>query len=382
MMTDPNKNAEIRSPGPRGKLKVFLGAVAGVGKTYRMLSEAHRRLARGQDIVVGLVEPHGRPTTAALLEGLEQVPLERIEYRGAVFYELDTDAVLRRKPEWVVIDEMAHTNVPGTRHAKRWQSVQEILDAGINVATTLNIQHLESLNDIVHEITGVRVRETIPDSIVDNADEVLLVDLTPEALINRLKRGDIYHGERIPQALANFFKKGNIVALRELALRKTAEEVDEQLHEYAESHRTRQARSPHEHVVVCIVPRQESARLVRRGYRLAGRWQATFSSLYVQVPGAHLTTKERTALDQVHELVRNLGGTVVEVEGESVAEEIVRYANSVGATHLVMGQSARTRMDEILHGSIINRIMRETQDIDIVVVANPDRSGTRSRDSI
>jgi two-component system sensor histidine kinase KdpD len=375
MIEQDRKDIERHVPQTRGKLKLFLGAVAGVGKTFKMLSEAHRRLMRGQDIVIGLVETHGRPATAVLLEGLEQVPLKPVEYRGSVFYELDTDAVLRRKPQWVVVDELAHTNVPGTRHAKRWQSVEEIRDAGINVTSTVNIQHLESMNDTIYEITGVRVRETIPDSIVDHADEIELVDLTPEAVINRLKRGDIYHDEKIPQALAHFFRKGNIVALRELALRKTAEEVDDQLHEYIESHQVEPVRTPHEHVVVCIGAREQSLRLVRRGYRLANRWQGTFSGLHVQVPGAALSARERRALDEVYELVRDLGGRVEEVQGESVAEEIIRYVNSVGATHIVMGQSARTRMEEMLHGSIINRIMRETKDIDIVVVANPANNG-------
>ena len=370
MTEEKLREIESHRTDSRGKLKVFLGAVAGVGKTYKMLSEAHRRLSRGEDIIVGLIEPHGRPATAELVQGFEQIPLKRIDYRGSVFYELDTAAVIARRPEWVLIDELAHTNVPGTVHAKRWQSIEEIRDAGINVITTLNVQHIESLNDTVHEITGVRVRETVPDWIVDTAREIELVDLTPDALINRLKRGDIYHEEKIPQALANFFRKGNIVALRELALQRTAEEVDEQLHEYMESHDMAQGKLAREHVLICIAPRPLAQKLVRRGYRIAKRMQGTFDVVFVRPPGASLTKREEEQLQCVYELARNFGGKVVGLDGDSVADEIVRYANRAGATAIVMGQSARSRLQEIVKGSIINRIMRKTKDIDIIVVAD------------
>lgn len=356
----------------RGKLKIFLGAVAGVGKTYKMLSEARRRVSRGEDIVIGLIETHGRPATAELMSGFEQIPLKKIDYRGAEFYEVDTAAVIARHPEWVLIDELAHTNIPGTVHAKRWQSVEEIRDAGINVITTLNIQHIESLNDIVHEITGVRVRETVPDWVVDTADEIELVDLTPDALLNRLRRGDIYKEEKIPQALANFFRKGNIVALRELALQRTAEEVDEQLHKYMDSHDMAQGKLAREHVLVCIAPRPLAQKLVRRGYRISKRMQGTFDVVYVRTPGASLTKREQEQLQYVYELARNFGGRVVELEGDSIANEIIRYADQAGATAIVMGQSARSRLQEIFKGSTINRIMRKTTDIDIIVVADSD----------
>jgi hypothetical protein len=217
----------LRTLRKRGHLKVFLGYAPGVGKTFSMLAEAHRRAARGEDIVIGFVETHGRRETAELVEGLERVPLKRLAYRGKEFEELDTDAVIARRPEWVLIDEMAHTNVPGTRHDKRWQSVEEIQAAGINVVSTVNIQHFESLNDTVYDITGVRVQETLPDAVLDQADEVVLVDLTTAALLNRLRRGVVYDLDKIPGALSNFFKRENLVALRELALRKTAEEVDD-----------------------------------------------------------------------------------------------------------------------------------------------------------
>ncbi|MEN6520108.1 MAG: universal stress protein [Armatimonadota bacterium] len=357
----------------KGRLKIFLGAVAGVGKTYKMLSEARRRLSRGEDIVIGLIETHGRPATAELMEGFEQIPLKKIEYRGTTFYELDTAAVIARHPEWVMIDELAHTNVPGTVHPKRWQSIKEIQNAGIHVITTLNIQHVESLNDVVYEITGVRVRETVPDWVVDTADEIELVDLTPDALINRLRRGDIYHEEKIPQALANFFRKGNIVALRELALQRTAEEVDEQLQEYKEAG----AKLAREHILVCIAPRPMALRLVRRGYRIAKRMQGTFDVVFVKPSGASMTKREQEQLQTAYKLAESFGGRVVELEGDSVANEIIHYAKQSGTTVIVMGQSARSRTQEIIKGSIINRIMRQTKDIDIIVVADSKEEDIR-----
>jgi two-component system sensor histidine kinase KdpD len=356
----------------RGRLKVFIGAVPGVGKTFKMLSEAQRRYSRGEDIVVGFVETHGRPATAAMTEGLEQIPLKRIEYRGMVFDELDTAAVIARHPEWVLIDELAHTNAPGTIHAKRWQSVEEIRDAGINVISTMNVQHLESMNDIVFNLTGVRVRETLPDNLIDCADEVELVDLTPDALINRLKRGDIYRVEKIPQALSNFFRKGNIVALRELALRKTAEEVDCQIQGHIESHHVADVSQAQEDVLVCITPRPLASKLIRRGYRLANRLQAGLITIYVGVPGALLSAGETTYLMDAMELCRNMGGKTVELQGESPAEEIINYANSNNVAFIVMGKAALTRLQEVVRGSLLNKIMRGTRNVDIVVIGESD----------
>jgi len=371
MNEPPSEGLPPPPPGQRGRLKIFLGAVAGVGKTYRMLAEAHRRVERnGEDVVIGIAETHGRPATAELLKGLEQVPLKAVEYRGKTFHEMDTDAVIARHSQWVLVDELAHTNVPGTRHAKRWQSAEELRDHGINVIATLNVQHLESLNDAVYEITGVRVRETIPDAIVDAADEVELEDLTPDAVINRLKRGDIYHGEKIPQALANFFRRANIVALRERALRKTAEEVDTDLVEVMGAGHREQARAAHEQIAVLIAPRPMATRLVRRGYRLADRMHADLVTIHVRVPAATLGQREQGLLDAAYQLTRELGGRVVELQGDSVADEVIRYVRESGVTFIVMGQSARSRFEEITRGSIINRIMRETKNVDIVVVAD------------
>jgi two-component system, OmpR family, sensor histidine kinase KdpD len=371
MMNTEQENIPDHLTHSRGKLKIFLGAVAGVGKTYRMLAEAHRRVERnGEDVVIGIVETHGRPGTTALLPGLEQVPLKEIEYRGTVFHELDTAAVIARNPEWVLVDEFAHTNVPGTIHEKRWQSVEDILTVGINVVTTLNVQHLESLNDVVCEITGVRVRETIPDAIVDAADEIELEDITPDAVINRLKRGDIYSDEKIPQALTNFFRRGNIVALRELALRKTMEEVDTQLEVYIDEHNMPQGKAAHEKIVVCIALHPLARKLIRRGYWLAKRMQGEFSCIHIRLPNDTLVPKQDAILQEMSDLTRNLGGKLVLLQGESVVEEIIRYANVTRATFLVLGQSTRSRLKRILHRSTIDRIMRQTKGIDIVIVGN------------
>lgn len=352
--------------------KIFLGAVPGVGKTFTMLSEAHRRSERGEDIVIGFVETHGRAETAKQIEGLEQIPRKRLKYRGTVLEEMDTAAVIARHPEWVLVDELAHTNAPGTIHAKRWQSVIEILNAGINVISTVNVQHLESLNDTVFDITGVHVRETLPDAILDEADEVVLIDVTPDALLNRLRRGDIYAMEKVPLALKNFFRKGNISALRELALRKTADEVDEQLQEYRENKRISETWATQDRVMVCLTPRPIAAKLVRRGYRLARRLKGAFWCVYVRVPGTNLNEKAVANLKELSELTRNFGGEVVILEGEDPAQEIIRFAKKHQVTFIVMGQSARTRLHEILWGSIITRIMRDTHSIDVLVVSDSD----------
>lgn len=350
----------------RGRLKVFIGALPGVGKTYRMLSEATRRIKRGQDVVVGLIEPHGRPETENLAAEMERIPLKEVEYRGKLFNELNTREIIRRKPTWVLVDELAHTNIPGTEHEKRWQSVQEILEHGINVATTVNIQHLESLRAVIFNITGIQVHETVPDFVVDQADEIELVDITPDALINRLKRGDIYHQEKITDALSNFFRKSNVVALRELALRLTAEEVDQQLHDFEDLSRV----NIHEMVVVAVTAGPRSDRLIRRGYRLSKRMQAGFTCIYVRPAGVALSKSEEDSLQVLKQLANNMGGEVVELIGDNVAGEIINYITTHQTTILVLGQSARSRFEEIVTGSIVNKIMRQTRNIDIVVVAD------------
>jgi two-component system sensor histidine kinase KdpD len=374
MATDDD-DVTAHVPPARGCHKVFLGYAAGVGKTYTMLSEAQRRHGRGEDLVIGFVEPHRRPETQALMEGLERIPPKLISYRGAEFEELDTAAVLERHPHWVLVDELAHTNVPGTEHAKRWQSVDELLDAGISVVSTVNVQHFESLNDTVAQITGVCMRETLPDRILEEADEVVLIDITPEALLNRLKRGVIYEPEKVPRALANFFRKGNLVALRELALRKAAEEVDEELTEFIEQHDVDKTWGVQERVLVSITPRPLGAKLIRRGHRLAKRMNGRFWAVFVRAPGLALSAKEEQSLQDLFTLALDLGGEVVELAGADPASEIVSFARAHQVTFIVMGQSARSRIDEVVRGSIVNRIMRETRNIDIVVVADADRAG-------
>lgn len=358
-------------PAPtRGRHKIFLGYAAGVGKTYTMLAEARRRVSRGEDVVIGFVEPHRRPETIALTEGLDTVETKKIEYRGAVFEELDTDAVIARRPEWVLVDELAHTNVPGTRHEKRWQSVEEILDAGISVISTVNVQHFESLKDTVGQITNVNIRETIPDRVLDDADEVLLVDITPDALINRIKRGVVYEPAKVPQALSHFFRRGNLVALRELALRKTAEEVDDELERFISTHDVDKTWGAAEHVLVAVTARSGNSKLVRRGYRLARRMTGDLWVVNVRPSGALLERAREEALDVLRELTEELQGHFIALTGDDPAREIIDFAASHQTTWIVLGQSARSRRDEILHGSIVTRIMRDTRNIDVVIVAD------------
>lgn len=356
-------------PRRRGSHKIFLGYAAGVGKTYDMLSEARRRASRGEDIVIGYVEPHLRPDTQALLDGLEVIPPKQIDYQGCRFTELDTDAVLARHPSTVLVDELAHTNVPGTRHEKRWQSVEELLDAGINVLSTVNVQHFESLNDIVAQITGVRVRETVPDRVIDEADEVELVDLPPDALINRLRRGAIYAPEKVDQALTNFFRRGNLVALRELALRKTAEEVDEDLERFISTHDVDKTWGAADKVLVAVKATQAGAKLVRRGYTLSRRLDAEMWVAHVKPAAVLLGPAEQAAIDELRRLTEQLAGNFIEIGEDDVGSGLIEFARAHQITFIVMGQSRRSRFEEIARGSIVNRIMRETRNVDVVIVA-------------
>jgi len=343
-----------------------------------MLSEAHRRVSRGEDVVIGYLEPHDRPATAELAIGLESVPPKSIEYRGTTFTEMDTEAVLARHPQWALVDELAHTNVPGAKHAKRWQSVEELLEAGINVITTVNIQHLESLNDNIREITGVEVRETFPDQLIAEADEVVVVDLTPEALINRLRRGVVYDMEKVDRALVGFFTPERLAALRELALRQTADEVDDQIIA-ALGDASAVAWAGREVVVVCATAREESVRLVRRGFRLAERLHAELHVLHVTPSGHRHSGSEAHALEYLAETARNLGAHVTEVTGDDIASEIVDFALQQRATFLVLGQSVRSRFEEIMRGSIVTRVMRETEGIDVVIVSDREEGKGPSR---
>ncbi len=331
----------------RGRLRVYLGAAPGVGKTYAMLAEGRRRQGRGTDVVIGYVECHGRPRTEELTDGLETVPRRTLEYRGSAFTEMDTDAVIARRPAVALVDELAHTNVPGSRHEKRWRDVEELLDAGIDVVTTVNIQHLDSVNDVVEQITGVAQRETVPDEVVRRADQVELVDMAPEALRRRMAHGNIYRPEKIDAALSNYFRVGNLIALRELALLWLADKVDDQLDTYRADHRISKTWEARERVVVALTGGPEGDTLIRRAARIADR--AKGSDLYaVHVTvGDGLTGASPADLARQRTLVESLGGTYHQVLGDDIPQALLDFARGVNATQLVLGASRRGRFAQL-----------------------------------
>ncbi len=351
----------------RGRHKIFLGFAAGVGKTFEMLTEANRRRQRGQDVIIGYIETHGRQGTEEQVGDLPLVPRRKIEYRGATFEEMDTDAILARNPHTVLVDELAHTNVPGSEREKRWQDVEMLLVAGINVLSTLNVQHLESLNDAVYEATGVRVRETVPDHILRDADEFMMIDISPRALLHRLERGDIYKAEKIEQAKGNWFREGNLATLREIALREIAHEVDDDVAAYRREHHIETPISTHDRILVCLSPTQPSLRLLRRGWRTAQRHKGEIVAAYVESRPPNATEQEILRNDFA--LADRLKISVVTLHGD-VAGELIRYAREHGTTQIVMGHSDRSPWQEFLKGSIINRITRELRSVDILIVAN------------
>jgi two-component system sensor histidine kinase KdpD len=357
--------------GDRGKLRIYLGNAAGVGKTYAMLCEAHRRAERGADVVAAFVETHGRPHTAGLIEGLEVIPRKSLSYRGASFEEMDLDAVLARKPQIALVDELAHTNVPGSRHAKRWQDVEEILDAGIDVISNVNIQHLESLNDVVEKITGVPQRETVPDAIVRAADQVELVDMTPEALRRRMAHGNIYPPEKIDAALTNYFRAGNLAALRELALLWLADKVDEGLQQYREAHHIRATWEARERVVVALTGGPEGDTLIRRAARIAARSSGgDLLAVYVTRSDG-LTGANPSALANQRRLVESLGGSYHQVVGDDVPATLLTFARAENATQLVLGASRRSWLSALLTGPGIGaRTIRGSGDIDVHMVTH------------
>jgi two-component system, OmpR family, sensor histidine kinase KdpD len=356
----------------RGTLRIYLGAAAGVGKTFAMLNEGRRRRDYGEDVVVGFVETHGRQKTADQIGDLEVVPRRRLRYRDAEFEEMDVDAILALRPQVALVDELAHTNVPGSRNPKRHEDVGELLEAGINVISTLNIQHLESLNDVVEQITGVKQRETIADEVVRRADELQLVDLTPLALRNRLARGDVYPAERIDTALANYFRPGNLSALRELALAWVADRVDEALAKYREEHGITQPWETRERVLVALTGSADGERLVRRAARVAQRTKGDLVAVHV-IPQDGLAAPSAELLGRQRELVDELGGTYHEVVGADVAEALLEAARSLNATQIVMGASRRSRWQRITRGSVIGKVIRESgTGIDVHVVSHPE----------
>src|SRR5690348_12422557 len=357
-------------PG-RGHLRIYLGSAAGVGKTYAMLCEGHRRAERGADVAVAFAESHGRPHTAELLDGLEVIPRAALQYRGATFEEMDLDAVLARHPEIALVDEFAHTNVPGSRNEKRWQDVEELLDAGIDVISAVNIQHLESLNDVVEKITGVPQRETVPDAIVRAADQVEMVDMTPEALRRRMAHGNIYPPEKIDAALTNYFRSGNLAALRELALLWLADKVDEGLQRYRVEHKIQGAWEARERVVVALTGGPEGKTLIRRAARIAAR-SSGGDLLAVHVTKSDgLTGADPAALAAQRRLVESVGGTYHQVVGDDISEALLTFARAENATQLVLGASRRSWLTAMLTGPGISaRTIRGSGDIDVHIVTH------------
>ena len=367
----PSPEALLRqaSEESRGRLKVFLGAAPGVGKTYEMLRQARQRKLEGADVVIGVVETHGRVETDLLTKGLESIPKRRFAYKGRVLAEMDLDAILQRKPKLAVIDELAHTNVDGSRHPKRYMDVEELLNAGIDVYTTLNVQHVESLNDVVARITRVRVRETVPDSILDKANDVELVDITPEDLVQRLKEGKVYVPEMAERAAQHFFMPGNLAALREIALRRTAQRVDDQLVNYMRAHAIQGPWEASERVLVCVSERPGAVALVRYGRRLADRLRASWTAIYIETPRAQrFTEDERDHVAQAMRTAERLGGQMITVPAASVAAGVVEYAHANNFTHIITSTAQRSWWSELLRGSAAHEIIRRAGDISVHVV--------------
>jgi len=373
-------------PRKRGRLRVYLAAAAGAGKTYAMLNEGHRRKNHGTDVVVGYVETHHRVQTEAQLGDLTVVPRKKIVYRGVTLDEMDTEAILALRPRVVLVDELAHTNAPGSKHAKRYQDVEELLNAGIDVVTTLNVQHLESLNDLVESITGVRVRETLPDRILDQADEVELIDISPHALRQRMWHGNIYPADRVEPALSNFFREGNLTALRELALRRTAEKTESQLHEYMTNHGIKQIWPTSERVLVGFDHRPHTRQVLRDAWRLAHGLHADLIAICIQPEGyvalssrligflkygkdaSRQRERSQQRLEEHAVFAEDLGAEVIRTKSRDIARTLVEIVKERQVTQIVLGQPARSRWEEILRGSMINRLVRLDVGVDIHLV--------------
>jgi two-component system sensor histidine kinase KdpD len=361
--------ARAREEG-RARLRVYIGAAPGVGKSYKMLEDAHELKRQGLDVVIGIIEPHGRADTLARIGDLEQIPLREIGYRGVTLKEADVDAIKARRPQVVVVDELAHTNAPGSGHEKRYQDVLELLDAGIHVITAVNIQHLESLNDAIASTTGVRVRETIPDWVLKRADEVVNVDVSVETLRTRLRQGKIYEPAKIEQALTNFFRKGNLTALRELALRQLASDQAGK----AQAYRTREGLGHPvipDKVMVAMASRGSAKTLLRVGSRIAGRLASDWFAVYVETPReepGRIKPQDHVALIDNIRFAQQLGAKVVKLKGSRVADLLVDFAKREAITHVIFGQSARSRWDLAMRGSIVDRFLRDVRDATVQIV--------------
>ncbi|HEX6650863.1 MAG TPA: sensor histidine kinase KdpD [Pyrinomonadaceae bacterium] len=368
--------------GDNPSLRVYIGAAPGVGKTWQMLEDAHALKREGVDIVIAVLETHGRSETGALAEGLERVPMQQVQYRGVTLEEIDLDAVIARDPQVAIVDELAHTDVPGSKKRKRYEDVLELLNHGISVITAVNIQHIESLNDVVARTTGVRVRETVPDHFFRRADEVVNVDVSVDTLRTRLRQGKIYGVEKIELSLNNFFRKGNLSALRELALRQVAQDQAARSHGYREREGLVQAVIP-EKVMVAMASRGSAKKLLRTGSRIAGRLASDWFAVYVQTPReemGRIKPEDYAALQENIQFARELGANVVRLKARKVADALIDFARREGITHVIFGQTARSRWDILWHGSIINRFLDEVRDATVQVVpvgeANNDHGET------
>ena len=363
------------------KLRIYIGAAPGVGKTYDMINDAYRmKHQQGIDVVIGLVESHGRKETEARIRDLEIVPLKEIPYRGVSLKEMDVDAIVARHPHTVIVDELAHTNVPGSKNRKRYEDVLELLDAGINVMTAVNIQHLETLNDAVNRSANTTIRETVPDSFFKRADEVVNVDVTVDELRGRLRQGKIYAPEKVEQSLANFFRKGNLNMLRELSLRTTAEQVGNRAAEYRRVQGLEQAPIP-EKVMVCLSTRPGTERLLRVGARIAGRLATNWYAVYVTPPDdkGHGDPEAFHRLEEYQRMARDLGAQVVSLTDRNVSDALIRFAQQENISHVVFGQSARSRWDILLRGSVLNRFLSEVRDVTVQVVPmQPEKAAKKA----
>lgn len=354
----------------RARLRIYIGAAPGVGKTYQMLEDAHLLQKQGYDIAIGFLETYGRPDTEAKVGDLEFIPRKKIEYRGVILEEMDLEAILKRKPEICIVDELAHTNIPGSRNDKRYEDVMDLLNAGIHVMTAVNIQHLETLNDAVALSSKIRVRETIPDSFLKRADEVVNVDVTVEELRDRLKQGKVYKPEKVKQALTNFFRMGNLSTLRELSLRTVAEQVGWQAAEYRALEGIDPAQIP-EKVMACISSGKEAKSLLRAGSRIAGRLGAIWYAVYVETPEegpSKINPDYKKQLEDNLHFAADLGATVVKLKGKDVADTLIDFAKREGITHVIFGHSARSRWNMLVHGSILNRFLDEVKNAAVQVI--------------
>jgi two-component system, OmpR family, sensor histidine kinase KdpD len=364
----PEQWLEEATPTTKGGVfKLFLGYAPGVGKTYNMLSEAIRRSSRGEDVVIGVIETHGRKGVAELVTKLETVARRKLNYKGAVFEEMDVDAILARKPKVALIDELAHTNIEGTKHAKRYEDVLELLDAGIDVLSTMNIQHLESATPVVHSVTGITVRETVPDWVLQRVNEVVMADLTPEALQSRMKRGDIYPQERVDRALDNFFRQGNLIALRELALRQVTHAVDRSLESFRDKEENGQRAAVRERIAVCISSNPAAQALIARGARMSHAMDGELYVVYIDMGQDESEANQKTLSANLR-FAENVGAILVRLQGKSVAEVVAEFVKEKHVTQVVFGRSATRGWRRYLYFSAIHKFLRDAPAVDVHIV--------------